>query len=50
MHLPSGGAIAVLLVGGKRFGYGTPALIGTCFVPIAALPGVLLAQLSLLLS
>ena len=44
-----GGAIGGLLVGGKHIGYGMAAMMGTCFGPIAALPGVLLALLSLLL-
>ncbi len=44
-----GGAVGGVLVGGKHIGYGMAAMMGTFFGPIAALPGVLLALLSLLL-
>jgi hypothetical protein len=45
-----GGAVSGILVGGKHIGYGLSAMMGTVFGPIAALPGVLLALVALLLS
>lgn len=44
-----GGALGGALVGGRHIGYGLSAMMGTFFGPIAALPGVLLALLVLLL-
>ena len=44
-----GGALGGALVGGRHIGYGLSAMMGTFFGPIAALPGVLLALLALLL-
>lgn len=45
-----GGAIGGVLVGGKHVGYGLSALMGMFFGPIAALPGVLIALIALVLS
>jgi hypothetical protein len=44
-----GGAVGGVLVGGKHIGYGMAALMGTFFGPLAALPGVMLALVVLLL-
>jgi hypothetical protein len=44
-----GGALGGMLVGGKHIGYGVSAMMGTFFGPIAALPGILLALVALLL-
>lgn len=45
-----GGALGGVLVGGKHIGYGLAAMMGVFFGPIAALPGVLIALVALLLS
>jgi hypothetical protein len=45
----AGGALGGMLVGGKHIGYGLSAMMGTFFGPIAALPGVLVALLVLVL-
>lgn len=45
----AGGALGGVLVGGKHIGYGLAAMMGTFFGPIAALPGVLVALLVLIL-
>lgn len=45
-----GGALGGVLVGGKHIGYGLAAMMGVFFGPIAALPGVLVALIALLLS
>ena len=45
----AGGALGGMLVGGKHIGYGLSAMMGTFFGPIAALPGVLIALLVLVL-
>jgi hypothetical protein len=45
-----GGAVSGVLLGGKHIGYGLAAMMGTFFGPIAALPGVLIALIALLLS
>jgi hypothetical protein len=42
-----GGALGGVLVGGKHIGYGLAAMMGIFFGPIAALPGVLLALITL---
>lgn len=42
-----GGALGGILVGGRHIGYGLSAMMGTCFGPVAALPGVLVALLAL---
>lgn len=45
----AGGALGGMLVGGRHIGYRLSAMMGTFFGPIAALPGVLVALLVLVL-
>ncbi len=45
-----GGALGGVLVGGKHIGYGLAAMMGVFFGPIAALPGVVVALVALVLS
>jgi hypothetical protein len=44
-----GGAFGGVLVGGRHIGYGLAAMMGTFFGPIAALPGILVALVLVLL-
>jgi hypothetical protein len=45
-----GGAASAAWFGGKHIGYGLSAMMGTVFGTIAALPGVLLGLIALLIT